>query len=577
MKESEGTLISQGLDYYKATMSQLEFEKLPDATVTFELKNRSASLLSEHCSPEELHTRLETLQRGWQPEEIAYLASIQNQIRGNDQFTPEFLDYLLASPLPDVDIRLDERGDLAVRTTGPAPLVTFWETVVMSEINEIYFANKLASEGLSLDDLYAEGDHRLDAKIALLQARPDIKFADFGTRRRFSFAWQHHVVERLARELPNNFLGTSNIYLAHILDVTPIGTFAHELPMMYAAMADAQGEMPIKGHHRMLNDWAKQYDGDLSTALTDTFGSEFFFTDLIPEQARDWKSLRHDSGDPFVFGERVITFYTSHDIDPMEKTIVFSDGLDIDMIARLADYFKGRINVVFGWGTTLTNDLGPKANNFVMKAVDVNGRATVKLSDVEGKHTGPEIVVGEYEKDVAWARAIGAKAWHEYCKHPDLWHKGANYTADAVIINGDRVRLIWRAQDQIWALPGGFVDTDEDSLSAARREAMEECRALLNTGDLIYRGRVDDPRTSRTKWIETDAYLFLTEQEDGEPGDDASDVCWAPLRDLPPLYGSHREIIVRAVEELARRQELVSHEDQWYAGISLEIAHPRTA
>lgn len=576
MTEAENRRVSEGLDYYKATMSQLEFERIPDEIVTFELKNRSANLLSEYCGSEELRARLLAVQAGWQPEEIAYLASLRNQTCGDALFTPQYLDYLMQHDLPPIDIDLDERGDLTVRTSGPAPLVTFWETVVMSEINEIYFANKLARDGLTLDDLYAEGNQRLDDKIALLAGKPDIKFSDFGTRRRFSFAWQHHVIERLARELPDNFLGTSNIALAHSLGLKPIGTFAHELPMIYAALADRRGEMPIKGHHRVLDDWTQQFGGDLSTALTDTFGSEFFFTDMTPEQAHDWKALRHDSGDPFVFGDRVIEFYRSLGIDPLQKTIIFSDGLDIDMIVRLADHFKDRINVVFGWGTTLTNDLGLTPNNFVMKAVEVNGTPTVKLSDVAGKHTGPERIVERYEADVAWARAIGARAWQEYCKRPELWREGANETADAVIINGDRVRLIWRESDQCWALPGGFVDEGEDALTAARREAMEETNMLLNTGDLVYKGRVNDPRTSRTRWIETSAYLFLTESEDGAAGDDAGDICWAPLDNLPPLYGSHREIIERAVAEMAARQE-PDYADRVYVGIFSEIAHPRTA
>lgn len=408
-------LLSRGLDYYKATMSQVEFEKLADAQVTFELKNRSGHTLSAYCSPEELQARLETLQAGWTPEEIAYLASLQNQVTGVAQFSERFLDHLADTPLPPVEIGLDERGDLAVKTTGPAPLVTFWETVIMSEINELYFENTCRESGTSLEALYAEGDRRLSEKIALLKTHPDIKFSDFGTRRRFSFAWQEHVVERIARELPDNFVGTSNIFLAHKLGVQPIGTFAHELPMIYGALEDQQGRNPLLGHNKVLRDWQELYEGDLSTALTDTFTSEFFFSDFTPEQAASWRALRHDSGDPFAFGERVLQFYTELGIDPREKTLVFSDGLDIDMILRLAEAFSGKINLMFGWGTTLTNDLGLRANNFVMKAVGVNGVATVKLSDVEGKHTGPEEHIEQYKKEVAHVRSIGARAWQQLC------------------------------------------------------------------------------------------------------------------------------------------------------------------
>ena len=399
--------LSQGLDYYKATMGQLEFEKHPDAEVTFALKNRAHEKLSEFVTPDELQARLDTLRAGWQPEELAYLASLQAQ-DGTARFSEAYLDFLADNELPPVNISYDEDGELAVTTTGPWPLVTFWETVVMSEINEIYFANKLAKEGKTLDDLYAEGDRRLDEKIARLKERPDIKFSDFGTRRRFSYAWQKHVIERLATELPDNFVGTSNIYLAHELGLQPIGTFAHELPMVYAALEDAAGNDPLNGHNKVLQDWGELYQGELSTALTDTFGSEFFFTDMTPEQAKDWKALRHDSGDPFDFGDRVIDFYTANDIDPTTKTIVFSDGLDIDTIIELADYFKGKINVTFGWGTSLMNDLGIKANNFVMKAVRVNDTDTVKLSDNEGKHTGSPEKIELYQESAQ--RHIGHAA-----------------------------------------------------------------------------------------------------------------------------------------------------------------------
>ena len=399
MNTERATYLSQGLDYYKATMSQSEFEHHPEAVVTFELKNRGANLLSEHVEPRELNERLEALRSGWTPEELAYLAGLQNQ-DGNAQFSEAYLDYLADAPLPVVSVGLNERGDIAAKTKGEWPLVTFWETVVMSELNELYFDNKLKAEGSSLDELYAEGNRRLDEKIEVLKSRPDIKFADFGTRRRFSYGWHKHVVERVAKELPENFIGTSNIYLAHTLGLAPIGTYAHELPMVYASLAEKEGRNPLEGHREMLNDWHDTYRGDLSTALTDTFTSDFFFADFTEEQAKAWKGLRHDSGDPIEFGEQVIAFYEQYGIEPHDKTIVFSDGLDIETIVILADHFKDRIKVVFGWGTTLTNDLGIKTNNIVMKAVEVDGYGTVKLSDNVGKHTGNDEAIERYQSYV---------------------------------------------------------------------------------------------------------------------------------------------------------------------------------
>ena len=399
--------ISQGLDYYKATMGMNEFFKHPEAEVTFTLKNRSPNLLSEFVSPVELQDRLNELVEGWRPDEIAYLAGLQKQ-DGKATFSQEYLDFLINNPLPPVKIEYDKRGDLAVEATGKWPLVTFWETVIMSEINEIYFRNKLAHEGYSLEEVYAEGDRRLDEKIKLLKSRPDIKFSDFGTRRRFSYDWHRHVIERVANELPDNFVGTSNIYLAHKLGLKPIGTFAHEMPMVYAALADKAGNNPLSGHNQALKDWQDTYGNELSIALTDTFTTDFFFADFTPDQWSSWKGLRHDSGDPIEFGNKAIEIYKKNEIDPLEKTIVFSDGLDVGEIIRIADYFKDKINVTFGWGTTLTNDLGITPNNFVMKATEVDGVSTVELSDTPGKHTGSGDKIREYSERVKAALAENA-------------------------------------------------------------------------------------------------------------------------------------------------------------------------
>lgn len=401
MSEQQPNL-SRGLDFYKLTMGNVAFENHPDTEVTFTLKNRRREQpLTEFVSAPALQERLDTIRKqGFQPDEIAYYAGLQAQ-NGEARFTPEYLDHLANLTLPEVNITNDDTtSELAVQATGPWADVSLWETIVMSEINEEYYARLMENHDLSIDDLYAEGDRRLNDKISRLQARPDIKFSDFGTRRRFSAKWHEHIISRLAQECPDNFVGTSNPWFAYKYDLTPIGTFAHEMPMVYAGLEDGAGGNPLDGHAKMLHDWQEHYKGDLSIALTDTFGSEFFFTDFTAEQARDWRGLRHDSGDPVAFGERVIDFYAQHEIDPTTKTIVFSDGLDIDTIEKLADHFSGRISLLFGWGTSLTNDLGLPSNNIVMKATQVNGTDTVKLSDDAGKHTGPEQKVTRYQEAV---------------------------------------------------------------------------------------------------------------------------------------------------------------------------------
>lgn len=391
--------IISGLDYYKPTMSQLEFDKDPNAQVTFTFKNRGEDI-SGHIDIAELQRRLKFYKEGWDDDEINFLAK-QQRSDGVSLFSYDYLSYLAGRQLPDISVDIDpvSRGVRAF-TTGDWPMVTFWETVVMSEVNELYFETKIIKEGLDLMAIYDEGDKRLSEKIAILQARPDIKISDFGTRRHFSRRWHEYVVGRLVQECPDNLLGTSNVWLAKKLGIKPIGTFAHEMPMVYAALEDAKGNNPINGHRDMLVDWRAKYGDDLLVALTDTFGSEYFFADFTPEQARKWQALRHDSGDAVEFGYRVIDFYKRQGIDPATKTIVFSDSLDIDKIVELADEFKGKIKLIFGWGTTLTNDLGLEPLNIVMKATCVNGTNTVKLSDDEGKHTGTDEDIERYKKAI---------------------------------------------------------------------------------------------------------------------------------------------------------------------------------
>jgi len=411
--ETERTL-SDGLDFYKLTMGQVALERFPATEVTFTMKNRAGDFpLSEYIDIQTLEERFKAIrEKGFTANEIAYFAGLKAQ-DGTARFDEPYLTFLANLKLSEVNVTIDEKTkDLAVHTTGPWASASLWETVVMSEINEQYYQGLMQAQGLDVNEVGKTGDKRLSEKIAILKNRPDIKFADFGTRRRFSADWHDHTIARLAKELPANFIGTSNPWFAYKHSLKPIGTYAHEMPMVYAAMADNKNQNPLDGHHQMMIDWYNRYGDDLSIALTDTFTSEFFFSDFSKEQAEAWKGLRHDSGDPIEFGETTIEFYKSHNIDPTTKTLIFSDGLNIETIIKLADHFKGRINVVYGWGTSLINDMGLRANNFVMKATEVNGTSTVKLSDDAGKHTGNKTQVRRYItlKD---ARLNVAKAYSE--------------------------------------------------------------------------------------------------------------------------------------------------------------------
>lgn len=411
----EQNTITAGLDYYKPTMSQLQYEKEPAAEVTFTLKNRGEQRLADYINTDELQQRLDYLrERGWQPEEIAYLGSLRTA-KDQPVFTEAYLGYLTSSELPRVGVLFDqETQDIAVAVMGDLPLATFWETIVMSEVNEAYFEGYVRAHNLDLLELYEEGNERLSEKIATLQANPRIKFADFGTRRHFSMRWQKHVLSRLAAECPNNLIGTSNVALANALGIKPIGTFAHEMPMVYAGLADCRGGDIRNSHGQFLNDWYDYYGPELSIALTDTFTTDFFFSDFTQEQAEKFRGTRHDSGNPLAYGERVIAFYENLGIDPTTKTVVFSDGLDIDTIVALQRRFEDRITTVFGWGTSLMNDLGLPALNIVMKATHIRDPKTgneadlVKLSDNAGKHTGPVDKVAEYQGTYFITGAIAA-------------------------------------------------------------------------------------------------------------------------------------------------------------------------
>lgn len=379
------TKLTSALDYYKLTMGYFIYRKAPQAVGTFTLKNRSRDQrLLDRMSVEQVEQALASYERGFDEQELLYLLR-------TGVFPQEYIDYLsrLTLPRPFVGVK---DGDLFVQVTGAWAAVTFWETIVMAEVNELYFRKEYFR-------VFTEGHRRLSDKIDWLNQNPSIKISEFGTRRRFSREWQEVVTRRLQREAPHNFVGTSNVHLAHELNCTPIGTFAHELDMGYAAMHFSENaESPLAGHELMLNDWYELYGEQFSIALTDTFGSDFFFKSFGTDRAKNWHGLRHDSGDPIVFGEKAISFYEGKGIDPLSKTLIFSDGLNRNAISDIHKSFAGRTQLMYGWGTGLTNDLGVKPLNIVMKLTAIDGRGTVKLSDDAGKHTGEEKLVTSYQR-----------------------------------------------------------------------------------------------------------------------------------------------------------------------------------
>lgn len=415
MKTNERPL-SAGIDFYKFTMGDMIYHKHPDAEVTFTFKNRNLAKgerISRLVTPEMFRERLGVIQeQGFTDEEVDYLASLDNN-DGGSRFTSEYLSFLCSVRLPDVSIDIDpETEELDIHATGKWHEVSLWETVIMSELTEMYTELRMREQGLSKEAVWNEADRRLDEKIFLLENNPQIKFAEFGTRRRSSYEWQAHVVERLAEEVPENLIGTSNPWLAHKLGLKAIGTFAHELPMVYAGLEDLAGNNPLDGHAKMLRDWEKFHRGDLLIALSDTYGSEFFFNTFTREQAEKWDGYRQDSGNPIEFGAMAIKFLVDNGVDPLTKMDLSSDGLNVPTMIEIGEALEGKIQHSYGPGTNITNDMHKDVppTNIVVKATAVNGIATVKLSDDEGKHTGPQEQVEKYLRAVNNANEAARRA-----------------------------------------------------------------------------------------------------------------------------------------------------------------------
>lgn len=369
-------------------MGQLIHKHFPTVPVTFAFTNRTTSVRIADFIPEkELRRELDhVMTLRLTKEEKTFLETLKNG--GRPLFEKDYLDFFEKLELPPYHLAY-RNGTIDLTFSGPWSTVTYWETIALSIINELYFRAQMKETSKKEDEVFAEGKRRLDAKIDTLLENPGITFSEFGTRRRFSADWQDYVISRLAQRLPDTQLsGVSNVHFAMKHGLVPKGTNAHELDMVAAGIMQSSDDELRNCKDVMLDLWWNMYKEDLSIILPDTFGSEFVFRTLSQEKAESWKGFRHDSGDPFTFGERVIKFYTDRNIDPRRKLIVFSDGLDINTILALYKYFAGKILTTFGWGTNLTNDLGFKTLSLVVKPWEANGNRLAKLSDNIAKAIG---------------------------------------------------------------------------------------------------------------------------------------------------------------------------------------------
>ena len=364
-------------DLYKFTMWQAMLHSHPQtqAEYSFVCRNQPTYPLAELLADvNEQLDHLCTLR--FAPSELAYL-------RGLRYIKSDFVDFLRIFSFQREFITATAEGDvLRIQAVGPQVHTMAFEIFVLAIVNELYFRRFDARAALT------QGRERLQAKVELLRAfanepavRHPFEFFDFGVRRRFSRDWQREVVGTLKREVPMYFKGTSNVLLARELSLVPIGTMAHEYLQTYQALGVRLRDF----QKAALEGWVQEYRGDLGVALTDVVGMDAFLADFDLYFAKLFDGLRHDSGDPIVWGEKALAHYTKLRIDAHTKRLVFSDGLDLQTAIRLYRTFADRTQTGFGIGTNLTNDVGFTPLNIVMKLTGCNGQPVAKLSDSPGK------------------------------------------------------------------------------------------------------------------------------------------------------------------------------------------------
>lgn len=391
-------------DFYKLLMCQSIFRNRPGTVVRFQLINRSTAIrLADLIDEGELREQLDHL-RG-----LSLTRGESTWLRGNtfygkrQMFRSDFMAFLENLRLPPYHLERRD-GQYELTFEGPWPQVMLWEVPALAIIMELRSRAVLKDLGrFELQVLYARAMTRLWEKIETLRALPDLRIADFGTRRRHSFLWQDWAVQAMMEGLGSRFSGTSNCLVAMRRDIEAIGTNAHELPMVYAALADTDAELR-RAPYEVLADWHEEHEGNLRIILPDTYGTEGFLAGA-PDWLAGWTGVRIDSGDPVAGAETAIRWWQGRGEDPRRKLVIFSDGLDVARIADLHRRFHGRVRVSFGWGTLLTNDFrglaagdGLAPFSLVCKAVTADGRPTVKLSDNPAKATGPEAEIARYRR-----------------------------------------------------------------------------------------------------------------------------------------------------------------------------------
>jgi nicotinate phosphoribosyltransferase len=361
-------------DLYKFTMMQVVLHHFPGAQVEYRFKCRTPGVdLRPHL--EEMKAEFASLcELRFRDEELAYL-------RGLRFMKSDFVDFLALFQFNGKYLRAgygEAPGEIDITIRGPWLHTILYEIPVLAIVSEVYFRRTQPRPNLD------EGRRRLNAKIDLVRTvEPELEFkiSDFGTRRRFSRAWQEEILQTLRREVPEYLAGTSNVWFAMRNNLTPLGTMAHE----YMQACQALGPRLRDSQVFAFDKWAQEYRGDLGIALSDTYGFDAFLRDFDMFFCKLFDGVRHDSGDPFDWGERMIAHYRRNRVDPQGKTLIFSDQLSFPLAIEIARRFHGRARTSFGIGTNLTNDLGYEPINIVLKMTECNGQPVAKVSDAPGK------------------------------------------------------------------------------------------------------------------------------------------------------------------------------------------------
>ncbi|KGF29738.1 nicotinate phosphoribosyltransferase [Oligella urethralis] len=362
-------------DLYKFSMMQVVLHQFPAAHAEYRFKCRNDNVNLRPYIDEIREEVRHLCSLRFKQDELDYLRSLRF-------IKSDFVDFLGLFQLSERHFFIgegDSPNEISIEAKGPWLHTILFEIPVLAIVNEVYFRNNYPSMDL------AEGRRRLQSKIEQVHAfDPEAAFfrlAEYGTRRRFSREWHYEVVRTLREQMGQCFVGTSNVLLAREYDTLPLGTMGHEYLQACQALGPRLRDSQIFAFER----WAREYRGDLGIALSDVYGLDAFLRDFDLYFCKLFDGARHDSGDPFEWGERMLAHYQSHRVDPKNKSLIFSDGLDIPLAMKIAERFKDRCKTSFGIGTNLTNDMGVPALQIVMKMVRCNGQPVAKISDEPSK------------------------------------------------------------------------------------------------------------------------------------------------------------------------------------------------